>query len=1063
MEKNDFIEQIKKMIDVKVKSLDENVVLSPSYIDNLFSQIKSEIPIIAPILGLPSIDDISLKSYFDSAKKEYLSLNPIDIDPISSLNKKNKESWLTSSRVKDMGWNYTERYLRHLKKTGRSQVIIDETKQSSLEIMGKLGDPSSKDAFYIKGLVVGEVQSGKTGNFNAVINRAVDCGYELIIVLSGIMDDLRIQTQQRIESDVIGEGVSDNDSQKKGAKGVGKITRFGRRRGSNIEQVNSITSVKSDFRKSLADADFSLEPINILVCKKNVGVLKNLIIWLHDYLDQDKEKHNISFLIIDDEADNASLNNEGVKGKEYASKINLYIRTLLHLFHKKSYLGYTATPFANVLQDRNEKPENEVIIKYRVKGDEFEKSLSQVDNIFPDDFICLLNPPSNYVGAKLIFETTSVIENKAEGLKIPLIEAVNDYVSEFPSRVFDSEDPYGVTLYSNKKEWEDKRGPFSDSYFSSYSEYRANTRASKAFDDFPKKLPQSLKEAVMCFILAVAIREKRKPEMMLSALYQPHNTMLIHISRFTLWQNKTSELLEEYLSQISLAILNDNPGSSNSIYFEIEKTWYKYYATIVESIKSYLPPKYVDEFMTPMVFGSVKKHLPEAVKDIEVKAINSITKYKLEYLKSKPKKIIAIGGNRLSRGFTLEGLTVNYFIRNTNYSDTLLQMGRWFGYRPGYLDCCKIFTTYESIDKFNATTKCIEELEHEFKKMARKPSTPEKFVLRVKKHPGTLKITRPSILNKKNTVDVKWSYQDQLEMTTLFDISKQKIELVWDTFKSYTAPKLRHDPDLPKGFLSYKATGREVIELLEKENNFSSDDVITMVKFIELCNAKKMLLNWSVVLKTTGSSTSIAGKGILEPIESGLIENVNLSIRRGPKSQQIYRDKFLNKHQFSATGKNANIISSSKDLSIRLSQSSIQEAENIFYDEKIQEIQKKDPSISREAARKTIKTIPERVYREKMGEDEAVLIIYLFDSHYSFNCEKGKKEDDSDFNKYVKDNHINLDIPLVGYAIGFPPIENDPGGIYTRGDYDIKEDEPFDEEYSNEDSPLPSDSNEVNN
>jgi len=534
--------------------------------------------------------------------------------------------------------------------------------------------------------------------------------------------------------------------------------------------------------------------------------------------------------------------------------------------------------------------------------------------------------------------------------------------------------------------------------------------------------------------------------------------MLVHISRFTLWQDKTSKLLGEYLSQISDAILNDNPNSPNSVYCVIKDVWYKYYAEIIETIKNYLPPKYVDEFMTPMVFDSVKKYLPDAVKNMEVKAINSKTGNELKYLKSKPKKVIAIGGNKLSRGFTLEGLTVNYFIRNTNYSDTLLQMGRWFGYRPGYLDCCKLFTTYESIDKFNTTTKCIEELEHEFKKMARQSSSPEKFVLRVKKHPGTLKITRPSMLKK--TVDVKWSYQDQLEMTKLFDIREQKMERVWNTFKNHIAPKLVKDTELSQGFLSYKATGKEVIDLLEKENNFSSDDVITMVKFIELCNAKKKLLNWSVVLKTTGSATSIAGKGILEPSESGLVEKVNLSIRRGPKEKSIYRDEFIERHQFRATGKNANIISSSKDLSIRLSQSTIQQAESIFHDEKIQEIQKRDPSISREAARKAIKTIPERVYRERMGEDEAILIIYLFDSHYSFNCEKGKGED-VEFVKYVKDNGINLDIPLVGYAIGFPPIENDPGGIYTRGDYDIKEDEPFDEESSDEDSVLPSDINEA--
>ena len=355
MPTHEYIEQIKKMIKVEVNNLSENKDLSLSDFEIIFKEVQKNISVIAPIIGLPSVDDISLKSYFDLARKEYLSINPTEIDPANSINKNKKESWLTASRNEEITWNYTERYLRQLEKTGRSKNIIKETARSSKEIIGKLGDPTSNEGFYVKGLVVGEVQSGKTGNFNAVINRAVDCGYELIIILSGIMEDLRSQTQQRIESDVIGEGKGD-DTSKREVKGVGEICRFGRRRGSTIEQVNSITSTRVDFKKSLAEAEFSLEPINILVCKKNVSVLRNLIVWLHDYLDKGKDKHNIPFLIIDDEADNASLNNEGRKGKEYASKINLYIRTLLDLFHKKSYLGYTATPFANVLQDRNEAP-----------------------------------------------------------------------------------------------------------------------------------------------------------------------------------------------------------------------------------------------------------------------------------------------------------------------------------------------------------------------------------------------------------------------------------------------------------------------------------------------------------------------------------------------------------------------------------------------------------------------------------------------------------------------------------------------------------------------------------
>tara|TARA_R110002124_G_scaffold218136_1_gene384020 strand:+ start:56897 stop:60070 length:3174 start_codon:yes stop_codon:yes gene_type:complete len=1054
---HEYVEQIKKMIKVEVKNLSENKELSLGDFEVIFNQVKNNIPIIAPMVGLPTVDDISLKSYFDLARKEYLSLNPTEIDPSSSINKDNKKSWLTAEKRKKIPWNYTSRYFRQLEKTGRSDSIIEETARSSEEIIGKLGNPSSTDEFYIKGLVVGEVQSGKTGNFNAVINRAVDCGYGLIIILSGIMEDLRSQTQQRIESDVIGEGF-DEDSGKKGVKGVGNITRFGQLGNSDIRQVVSITSANSDFKKSLADADFSLNHTNILVCKKNVSVLRNLIVWLHDYLDEDKDKHNIPFLIIDDEADNASLNNEGAKGHEYASKINGHIRALLQLFHKKSYLGYTATPFANVLQDRNIQPTKDWQIEFKIKKEKQKKFLQQVDNIFPDDFIFLLNSPSNYIGAKQIFETLTVIDNKAEGEKIPLLASpIKDYISEFPTRVTDVEEPIGIANYANKKEWDEKGELDEAIFFSGYAEYRKNTRASKAYDDFPKKLPESLKEAVICFILSIAIREKRKPEMIHSALYQQHHTMLIHISRFTLWQNKTSTLIAKYLSEVSLSILNDDPKSAQSIYFDIEKIWYKYYAKIVETIRNYLPQKYSDEFLTPMVFDSVKKYLPDAVKDIEVKAVNSIAQQELEYSKTTAKKFIAIGGNKLSRGFTLEGLTINYFIRNTNYSDSLLQMGRWFGYRPGYLDCCKLFTTEDAINKYNQTTKCIEELEHEFKKMSRRGSSPEKFVLRVKKHPGVLKITRPSIL--KNTVDVKWSYQDQLEMTTTFDVKKSKIGRVWDNFKNELAPKFKDTNDTPKGYLSYKATGAEIISLLNQENNFPSDDITTMVKFIELCNYKKKLINWSVVLKTTGSAKGPNGQGkkTLSPLDSNLINEVELSIRRGP-SQSDYRKSFLKDHKFHMTGKNANIISSPKDLSVRLNEATIKRAENQFYEEKIRDIQKKKPSLTKSEARKEIKTIPERVYREGMSEDEAVLIVYLFDSHYSFNHEAGKEED-VDFIEYVKEQQIDLNIPLVGYAIGFPPIEKDPGGAYVQGDYNLDEDEYF-EEYSDEDSPLPVDGQE---
>src|SRR5690606_32066820 len=143
------------------------------------------------------------------ARNEYLSVNPIDINPSATLRKKDLRIWLTEERKKHLPKDYIDRYVRYLRKTGRAEKVTDEVAKSSEKILGNLGDPKSDSPFFVKGLVVGNVQSGKTGNFNAVINRAIDAGYSLIIVLSGIMEDLRSQTQVRIEADVVGEGVTD--------------------------------------------------------------------------------------------------------------------------------------------------------------------------------------------------------------------------------------------------------------------------------------------------------------------------------------------------------------------------------------------------------------------------------------------------------------------------------------------------------------------------------------------------------------------------------------------------------------------------------------------------------------------------------------------------------------------------------------------------------------------------------------------------------------------------------------------------------------------------------------
>lgn len=1030
-------------------------------LDTFYDTIKKGVLKVGLFLGAKNVDDITLRNYFDTAMKEYLSVYPIDPGISHSLTKKNFKTWLTQKREKEISWDYSKRYFEYLKKSGRSQKVIDETEESSFSILGKMADPKSKSPIYNKGLVVGPVQSGKTGNFNAVINRAIDAGYEIVIVLAGIMEDLRSQTQKRIEKDVIGEGTIES-GEAIGKKGVGFIDRFGSLGGSSIIQVKSLTSENKDFSKAVKELDHTLNDKYVLVCKKNVSVLKNLIIWLHNSLEEGKEKHNIPMLIIDDEADNASLNNMGAKGRNYASKTNGHIRAILELFHIKSYLGYTATPFANVLQDRNEYPENDWEIRYKFKGEDVEKQLQRVDNIFPDDFIGLLNPPSNYVGAKQIFETITPIDNQTDdNEKIPLVApAVDDYIENFPSRLYQNDDGeiIGLENIRTRSEWDERFGYMGYLNFDSYSDYRRETWAPRKDDDFPKELPESLKTAIKCFIIALTIRETRIPEMINSDLYQPHNTMLVHVSRFTFWQNTTKKLIDEYINEIISKINNDKPQSPTSIYANFKKLWYSNYgfAYIVENIKNYLPKGYEDEFMSPIVFDSLIPVFMDAVKGIEVKAINSFTKDSLEYSKNSPKKIIAIGGNRLSRGFTLEGLTINYFIRVTNYSDALLQMGRWFGYRPGYLDCCKIFTTQDSLDKFNDTTRCIEELETEFIKMEEQGKTPKEFILRVKKHPGTLKITRPSIL--KNAIEIKWSYQDSLEMTTQLKVDKKNVEIIWENFNKNIAPKfnrLNRDRDI----IMYETKAEEVIDLLKnKPNNFPKDRVDQITRFIGLCNEKGYLKNWTIALKITGASPRKMSKkdvGLSELIEK---ESVELAKRSGPRTPDDVT-KFLKNKLFKASSKSANIISANKDMSILLSESEKNSAEETFYKFKARELKKKDKTLSQEAALKQAKskTVPERYYRGMMKETEGLLMLYLFDSNYAFNQEFTNKRDPElnkelreKFRDFIDENKIDIDIPLVGYAIEFPPIEKDPGGIYLQGDYDLDIDEEINDEVDDE-------------
>jgi len=1009
-----YIDLLNTFIDIEVdKKLKENKVLTFQFFSS--EELKAQVRQSTPFFNDEKFDDL-----YAIAIKEAKHRNKQGMTPsisISTQETKNKK-WLTDERIKSLGWNndeiitYRARYLKYLKNLERSELYIQETARSSQEIIKKLGDPHSENPYFTRGLVVGSVQSGKTANFNAVINSALDVGYDLIIVLSGIMEDLREQTQKRIEKEVVGTNIGGEWN------GVGKVSSFGTR-GSHpeVNQVCIPTSAKTDFKKNMKEADFDLNHKNILVCKKNTGVLKNLLLWLDKYLNENKDKIDIPFLIIDDEADNASLNNLGHKGIEYASIINGQIRALLALFNKKTYLGYTATPFANVLQDRNEKPKE----KLEIKENGEIKSFEQEGSLFPKDFIELLFPPDNYIGAKHFFETRL---NKIKKIDPLIPSAINDYLDYFPDRITIND------MQPTKK-------------------IGKGTRATKRDDGFPKRdqLPDSLKDAIKCFVISTAIRTSREKEMFQSKLFQPHNTMLIHISRFTPWQTRTKENVDKYVNELTSALENDSPSDKKGIYVDFEKIWNKYYAYIMENIRTYLPDDYEDDFLTPRTFHDIKPLLYKAISDIEVKAINSETKDKLDYPEDKPKKYIAIGGNRLSRGFTLEGLTINYFIRNTNFADTLLQMGRWFGYRPGYIDCCKVFVTQDGIEKFDQTTATIEDLEDKFIEMNRDPNnTPANFALRVLSHPGVIQITRGDIL--KNAKEIKWSYSDHLKQFTKFHIDNKKINEAWEAFVSHISSpdihfEIKYNEENKPEFLEYQPeTIDKLFDFLNLPNSFyeRNNDLSGIKEYIKLCSKENKLNKWSIVIKVTGRG------GVLESNVSGLPIEIHKAERKSSTSKK-WHDMLKNEHIFAAGGGSSNILGGGQDMQIRLNDAQIKQANKEFKDQLRKELKEKYPNISDITLEEKVKqtSVPEKAFRRMMSDEEGILLIYLMDLESIFSDEHGPIVELDELKKSIDTN-----IPLIGYAIGIPKIDSNIGGTYLESLFhkDINEEYNEDEEYN---------------
>jgi len=683
----------------------------------------------------------------------------------SLLKAEDYKPWLDTRRG-DIDWYYWKRYKRQLKEKKFADSVISGLDIVTDKIIDHLENPSKEGSWKRKGLVVGHVQSGKTANYSGVICKAADAGYKVIIVLAGLLKTLRNQTQYRIDEGFIGFDSSrqlENITQAEKIIGVGKFD--------HSRSPFSLTTNMHDFNKQFASqlrariGDFH-EPI-VLVMKKNVSILKNLIEWLKS---NNLELNNVPMLLIDDEADHASVDTS--RGDDDPTATNRRIRELLALFEQNSYLGYTATPFANIFID----PENE------------DEMLN--DDLFPRDFIISLDAPSNYAGAKRIFE---------EDGDLDIVREIDDYEDILPLK--------------------------------------------HKINDLPEILPPSLNKAVRVFILAKAARNLRGQR-------NSHHSMLVNVSRFTGIQTHIKLLIHDYLTDVRDAIIS-------------------YYALPTDealrcSDMVALKQSWDEEFSnTEFSWNDIQKELKEAVSPIRVIEINGAkTSEPLDYNRRdypNGRSVIAVGGLSLSRGLTLEGLAVSYFLRNSIMYDTLMQMGRWFGYRTGFEDLCRIYMTEEASSWYGHISRVIEELRDEFKRMEKAKMTPRDFGLCVRSHPETLIVTARNKMRSARSVPRQISLEGRLVETSVLLKTPEIVENNLNAleFLLVNMPDNATSQNDSLGFLFEKVPYSVIIRFVESFINHPASqltDSKPIVDYIEWL-AEQRVNVWDVILISLAKKT----------------------------------------------------------------------------------------------------------------------------------------------------------------------------------------------------------------
>ena len=876
--------------------------------------------------------------------------------------------WLPSKKG-SIQWRFWNRYMTYLERDfGMAPTVVNNLHDLTDMILERIEEPARDGPWDRRGMVVGSVQSGKTANYIGLINKAVDAGYKLVIILAGIHSNLRAQTQLRVDEGVLGFDTKktrklNNESQ---WVGVGNVP-------GDRPIIHSLTSSheKGDFSKKMAETIGVMlggDPV-VLVVKKNSRLLGNLITWfLHVAGSEDLEtgKRNVPhvpLLLIDDEADNASINVKDKQGRDVTkaevSAINEKIRLILKSFSKSAYVGYTATPFANIfINPQAETP-------------------TLGSDLFPASFIINVNPPSNYVGPAKVFGLDGDIDAGIPAQDgIDIVREIDDYAaaSAFPPR--------------------HKKG------------------------HIPTELPTSLKRAIRCFILACAARRARGQG-------NKHNSMLVHVTRFVDVQNYVVHLVRDEVLALQRRIEFGDGSRTPSVRSELRELWETEFVPVSQALGEDAGPA--------LTWEQVNDELHSATSKFVILPINGFAKEALDYkeYEVEGRNVVAVGGDKLSRGLTLEGLSISYFLRTSRMYDTLMQMGRWFGYRPGYLDLCRLFTTGLLADWYRHIALADAELRREFDYMVAAGLTPEQYGLRVRTHPGGMTITA---LNKMcHAQKQRLSWDGVLVQTTRLPKGPSQINANVSAVKALLFPLGLPQAGSglePRLWLGVEA--KQIIQFLESlqfppESSKASGHQVAAYIRQQAGKSDAELDCWTVVLVSNSQANSANQRDTFGP-RIGLV-------KRTPESQRAE----------SFALRNANILSpldESLDLAqISLTESEIEQLKAKSHLKAELEALKADPGRSlRDVALEITRTriasarlkgsettdVPNgRVVREVRAKRRGLLLIYPVIAPETVPGKDGRP-----------DERTTLDSngpPIIGVAISFPTSDTATKVEYAVG------------------------------